>query len=247
MRNRLLVLAALGALTAGVACNDKDFLTEKPFDFIGPTNFYPSVTAARSTACTLISQQRGSAAASRDLVEHQEMDVASVNRNNMPTCTRSSRGTRAFKPCGRGVRRDQSRQLVLDRAGHRRTRRARSHRRRARFRATPLQSGAVIRRALGYTNAEQSVHNNARSHAQSTGSKDAIALLPSPNVHRQRPGPRIARRARTLLARCIPARGTGVGTAADWASSLTMSSRCSPLLAGRGLQVAVHFGAQQAR
>src|SRR5690242_19495028 len=40
MRNRSKVLAALGILAVALACNDKQFLTEQPFDFIGPTNFY---------------------------------------------------------------------------------------------------------------------------------------------------------------------------------------------------------------
>jgi hypothetical protein len=34
------LVAALGAFTVVLACNDKQFLTEQPFDFIGPTNFY---------------------------------------------------------------------------------------------------------------------------------------------------------------------------------------------------------------
>jgi hypothetical protein len=40
MHKRMKVVAALGALTVVLACNDKQFLTEQPFDFIGPTNFY---------------------------------------------------------------------------------------------------------------------------------------------------------------------------------------------------------------
>jgi len=40
MHTRIKFLAALGALSVAVACNDKKFLTEQPFDFIGPTNFY---------------------------------------------------------------------------------------------------------------------------------------------------------------------------------------------------------------
>ena len=40
MNKRMKILAALCALTIGVACNDDAFLTERPFDFIGPTNFY---------------------------------------------------------------------------------------------------------------------------------------------------------------------------------------------------------------
>src|ERR1041385_7764427 len=40
MQTRMKIVAALGALTAVLACNDKQFLTEQPFDFIGPTNFY---------------------------------------------------------------------------------------------------------------------------------------------------------------------------------------------------------------
>lgn len=36
--SRLLVVAA--AVLLGTACNDKQFLTERPFDFVGPANFY---------------------------------------------------------------------------------------------------------------------------------------------------------------------------------------------------------------
>src|SRR5581483_9338526 len=40
MNKRITIVAMLGALTLGVACNDKKFLTEQPFDFIGPQNLY---------------------------------------------------------------------------------------------------------------------------------------------------------------------------------------------------------------
>jgi starch-binding outer membrane protein, SusD/RagB family len=40
MHSRIKLVAALGILTVVLACNDKQFLTEQPFDFIGPTNFY---------------------------------------------------------------------------------------------------------------------------------------------------------------------------------------------------------------
>src|SRR4249919_2285121 len=40
MSRRFKTLVALAAVAAGVACNDKQFLTERPFDFIGPSNFY---------------------------------------------------------------------------------------------------------------------------------------------------------------------------------------------------------------
>src|SRR3984885_10346903 len=40
MNKRMLIVAVLGAVTVGIACNDNKFLTEQPFDFIGPTNFY---------------------------------------------------------------------------------------------------------------------------------------------------------------------------------------------------------------
>jgi starch-binding outer membrane protein, SusD/RagB family len=40
MHKRMKLVAALGAFTVLLACNDKQFLTEQPFDFIGPTNFY---------------------------------------------------------------------------------------------------------------------------------------------------------------------------------------------------------------
>jgi hypothetical protein len=38
---RITIVATLAALTVAMAaCNDKKFLTEQPFDFIGPSNFY---------------------------------------------------------------------------------------------------------------------------------------------------------------------------------------------------------------
>src|SRR5207248_3187575 len=40
MNKRMTIVAALSAVTVALACNDKKFLTERPFDFIGPTNFY---------------------------------------------------------------------------------------------------------------------------------------------------------------------------------------------------------------
>src|SRR5436853_7453386 len=40
MQKRATILATLGLVIAGIACNDKKFLTEQPFDFIGPANFY---------------------------------------------------------------------------------------------------------------------------------------------------------------------------------------------------------------
>src|SRR5258705_11848919 len=42
MHNTTKTLAALGVLTVALACNDNKFLTEQPFEFIGPTNFYKS-------------------------------------------------------------------------------------------------------------------------------------------------------------------------------------------------------------
>src|SRR4051812_48636956 len=35
-------IIAVVALAAAAACNDKAYLTEQPFDFVGPTNFYQS-------------------------------------------------------------------------------------------------------------------------------------------------------------------------------------------------------------
>jgi len=40
MHKRWTVAVALGAMAVVLACNDKQFLTERPFDFIGPSNFY---------------------------------------------------------------------------------------------------------------------------------------------------------------------------------------------------------------
>jgi hypothetical protein len=40
MHTRTKTVVALGTLAVALACNDKQFLTEQPFDFIGPANFY---------------------------------------------------------------------------------------------------------------------------------------------------------------------------------------------------------------
>ena len=40
MHTRTKTVLALGTLAVALACNDKQFLTEQPFDFIGPSNFY---------------------------------------------------------------------------------------------------------------------------------------------------------------------------------------------------------------
>ena len=40
MHKRWTVAVALGAMAFVLACDDKKFLTERPFDFIGPSNFY---------------------------------------------------------------------------------------------------------------------------------------------------------------------------------------------------------------
>src|SRR6478609_5805463 len=48
MNKRIKLVAALGALTVAIACNDKQFLTEQPFDFIGPTNFYRNAGDAQA-------------------------------------------------------------------------------------------------------------------------------------------------------------------------------------------------------
>src|SRR5215216_7179935 len=40
MHKRTRIVAALGTVAVMLACSDKQFLTEQPFDFIGPSNFY---------------------------------------------------------------------------------------------------------------------------------------------------------------------------------------------------------------
>src|SRR4249919_3749952 len=48
MNKRMTIVAALGAVTVALACNDKKFLTEQPFDFIGPSNFYHNAGDAQA-------------------------------------------------------------------------------------------------------------------------------------------------------------------------------------------------------
>jgi hypothetical protein len=42
IHRQIIAAAALASLSGVVGCNDKSYLTEQPFDFVGPSNFYQS-------------------------------------------------------------------------------------------------------------------------------------------------------------------------------------------------------------
>src|SRR3954469_14904100 len=46
--SRPTLLALVAVVLVGGACNDKAFLTEKPFDFVGPQNFYRNAGDAQA-------------------------------------------------------------------------------------------------------------------------------------------------------------------------------------------------------
>src|SRR6478736_2172094 len=48
MHKRWTAVVALGAMAFILACDDKKFLTERPFDFIGPANFYNNAGDAQA-------------------------------------------------------------------------------------------------------------------------------------------------------------------------------------------------------
>ena len=48
MHKRWTAVVALGAMALILACNDDKFLTERPFDFIGPANFYNNAGDAQA-------------------------------------------------------------------------------------------------------------------------------------------------------------------------------------------------------
>lgn len=250
MRNRLLVLAALGALTAGVACNDKEFLTEKPFDFIGPTNFYRNsgdALAAINGVYADFINSTGDNYYGRNfvmLVEHPtEMwtsRLSATNERSMPDVYSLFPGhayiQSVWASAYDAINRANS---VLDHVpaiDMDKTLRDR------------IVAEAKFLRATHYFNLVRmfgdvplklhetqgldslSIPNTPAKdvYAQiEQDLKDAMAVLPSSKTYTGSDLGRASRgAAKTLLAKVYLQRaGTGVGTAADWASSLAMAKQ----------------------
>ena len=123
-------LVALGAMAFILACNDNKFLTERPFDFIGPANFYNNAGDAQaaingvyadfinSTRRQLLRPQLRHARRAHD----GDVDVAPRRDERAHAAGRlRDSGLPRLRPVdlGVGVRRDQSRQLrARSRADH---------------------------------------------------------------------------------------------------------------------------------
>jgi starch-binding outer membrane protein, SusD/RagB family len=250
MHPRVKLVATLGAVALVMACNDKQFLTEQPFDFIGPTNFYKNAGDALAAVNGIYADfinSTGDNYYGRNfvmLVEHPtEMwtsRLSATNERSQPDNysipVSHSYVASVWASAYDAINRANS---VLDNVP-----------------SIPMDTTLKLRilgeakflRALHYfnlvrmfggvpikTHATQGLDSLAiaRSTAQEVYAlieqdlKDAIAVLPSAKTYT---GSDIGRAskgaAKTLLAKVyLQAAGTGVGTAADWQNALDMAKQ----------------------
>lgn len=250
MHTRTKVLAALGALSVVVACNDKRFLTEQPFDFIGPTNFYhnagDAIAAINGVYADFINST-GDNYYGRNfvmLVEHTtEMwtsRLSATNERSQPDVYAipvthayvQSVWQSAYDAINRANSvLDHVPSIDMDTTLRRR-----------------IVGEAKFLRALHYFNLVRmwggvplKLHETVgldslaipRNTAQEVYAqieqdlKDAIAALPPAKSYTGSDVGRASRgAAKTLLAKVYLQRaGTGVGSAADWASALAMAKQ----------------------
>lgn len=242
------IVAALGALTVAIACNDDKFLTEKPFDFIGPTNFYHNsgdALAAINAVYADFINGTGDNYYGRNfvmLVEHPtEMwtsRLSATNERSQPDVYSlpvshayvQSVWASAYDAINRtNSVLDHVPSIDMDTTLRKR-----------------IIAEAKFLRALHYFNLVRmwgdvplKLHetlgldslNLDRTPAKDVYAqieadlKDAIAVLPSAKTYTSSDVGRASRgAAKTLLAKVYLQRaGTGVGTAADWQSSLDLS------------------------
>jgi len=250
MRNRIRVLAALGAFSVVLACNDKQFLTEQPFDFIGPANFYRNsgdALAALNGVYADFINSTGDNYYGRNfvmLVEHTtEMwtsRLSATNERSLPDvyalpishayvqsvwASMYDAINRANSVLDHVPEIDMDTTLRKRIVGEAKFLRATHY-----FNLVRMFGGVPIK-----------VHETAgldslaiaRNSAQEVYAlieqdlKDAIAVLPPAKSYT---GPDLGRASRgaakTLLAKVYLQRaGTGVGTAADWANALAMAKQ----------------------
>jgi hypothetical protein len=250
MHKRMKTVAALATLAVALACNDKQFLTEQPFDFIGPQNFYKNAgdaLAAINGVYADFINSTGDNYSGRNfvmLVEHPtEMwtsRLSATNERSQPDVYAiplthayvQSVWSAAYDAINRA-------NSVLDHVP--------SIDMDATLR-TRIVAEAKFLRATHYFNLVRmyggvpiKLHETAgldslatpRNTAQEVYAlieqdlKDAIAGLPSAKSYTGADVGRASRgAAKTLLAKMYLQRaGTGVGTAADWASALAMAKQ----------------------
>lgn len=246
MHKRWTAVVALGAMAFILACDDKKFLTERPFDFIGPANFYNNAGDAQAAINGVYADfinSSGDNYYGRNLVmivEHMtEMwtsRLSATNERMQPDVYAIPVGhayvqsiwASAYDAINRANSvLDHVPAIQMDTALRSRiVAEAKFLRATHYFNLVRLWGGVPLK--LHETQGLDSLaipRNTAQEvYAQiETDLKDAIAVLPSAKSYT---GSDIGRAskgaAKTLLAKMYLQRaGTGVGSAADWQSALT--------------------------
>jgi hypothetical protein len=250
MRNRMKTVGALGLLAVALACNDKQFLTERPFDFIGPTNFYRNAgdaLAAINGVYADFINNTGDNYYGRNfvmLVEHPtEMwtsRLSATNERSQPDVyaipLNHSYVQSVWQSAYDAINRansvlDNVPKIDMDTAlrsriiGEAKFLRATHY-----FNLVRMYGGVPIK-----IHATQGLDSLAipRNTAQEVYAlveqdlKDAITALPSAKTYTAADVGRASKgAAKTLLAKMYLQRaGTGVGTAADWQNALTYAKQ----------------------
>jgi hypothetical protein len=250
MSRRIKTLVALAVVAAGVACNDKKFLTEQPFDFIGPTNFYhnsgDALAAINGVYADFINSTNDNYYGRNFVmvVEHttemwtsrlaatnerMQPDVYAIPVNHAYIQTIWASAYDAINRANSVL--DNVPTIEMDAALRDRIlAEAKFLRATHYFNLVRMFGGVPLK--LHETKGLDSLaigRNTAQEvYAQiETDLKEAIAVLPSAKTYT---GADIGRAskgaAKTLLAKVYLQRaGTGVGTAADWASALAMAKQ----------------------
>ena len=250
MNKRMKIVAALGALTVAIACNDKKFLTEQPFDFIGPSNFYHNAgdaLAAINGVYADFINSTGDNYYGRNfvmLVEHTtEMwtsRLSATNERSQPDVYAipvshayvQSVWQAAYDAINRansvldhvpGI--DMDTALRTRVVGEAKFLRALHY-----FNLVRMWGGVPLKlhETVGLDSLAIPRNTAQEVYAQiEQDLKDAIAVLPPAKTYTSADIGRASRgAAKTLLAKVYLQRaGTGVGTAADWQSALAMSKQ----------------------
>jgi len=250
MHKRMKLVAALGAFTVMLACNDKQFLTEQPFDFIGPTNFYRNAgdaLAAINGVYADFINSTGDNYYGRNfvmLVEHPtEMwtsRLSATNERSMSDVYTQFPGhayvTSVWASAYDAINRansvlDHVPTIDMDTALRSRiVAEAKFLRATHYFNLVRMYGGVPLKlhETIGLDSLAIPRNTAQEVYAQiEQDLKDAVAGLPSAKSYTGADVGRASRgAAKTLLAKMYLQRaGTGVGSAADWQSALAMAKQ----------------------
>ncbi|HTE46200.1 MAG TPA: RagB/SusD family nutrient uptake outer membrane protein [Gemmatimonadaceae bacterium] len=250
MNKRMTIVAALGALTVAIACNDKQFLTEQPFDFIGPSNFYhnsgDALAAINGVYADFINSTgdnyygRNFVMLAEHTTEMWTSRLSATNERSQPDVYAlpvshayvQSVWASAYDAINRansvldhvpGIDMDTTlRSRIVAEAKFLRALHY--------FNLVRMWGGVPLKlhETLGLDSLSIPRNTAQEVYAQiEQDLKDAIAVLPQAKTYASTDVGRASRgAAKTLLAKVYLQRaGTGVGTAADWASALAMSKQ----------------------